>query len=476
MSRPNVAWERKEVIMDNLDNDGWRRRHSLAVRTAIFCASALALIASAATLHAQEQTTPIQVSGLSDVTAIATGRFYSLALKSDGSVWAWGDNQYGQLGDGTTISRSSPVQVSLSGVTGIAAGDHHSLALRDNHDEQLPYSVFAWGRNTSGQLGNGDATVQFATTPIQSKLNQLMAIAGGISHTLTLRDNYHTPPSWEAYTWGSNDQYQLGYHYWPRDYCEYWWQAVQRLDVYACPIAIAIAAGGAHNLAVTSDGKIWAWGNNDYGQLGNAGNTDQNGAILVKAADGTSDLTDMVGIAAGAQHSLALRNDGTIWAWGYNGYGQLGDGYLYLSRNTPTAVCSPPGVMFSGAIAVAAGREHSLAIKSDGTVWAWGENTYGQLGDGSTTSRSSPVQVVGLTDVTAVAGGRMHCLALKNDGTVWAWGDNHFGQLGAAVLGSRANNAKYPILHLPGTAAERTLWLPRNALREHLDHGDVLIP
>ena len=124
----------------------------------------------------------------------------------------------------------------------------------------------------------------------------------------------------------------------------------------------------------------------------------------------------MVAIAGGDSHSLALKSDGTVWAWGYNGCGQLGDGST-TNRLTPVQVSGLTGV-----VAIAGGGSHSLALKSDGTVWAWGCNDYGQLGDGTTTNRLTPVQVSGLTGVVAIAGGGAHSLALKSDGTVWAWG------------------------------------------------------
>lgn len=182
--------------------------------------------------------------------------------------------------------------------------------------------------------------------------------------------------------------------------------------------ASEIAAGAAHSLVLRDDGTVWAWGDNGYGQLGD-GTSDEH--RVPTHISGLSDVTD---IAAGEYHSLAVKNDGTVWAWGDNSSGQLGDG-TYDERRTPVQVDG-----LSGITNIAAGGEHSLAVKRDGTVWAWGYNGSGRLGDGTHVYRPTPVQVSGITDVTGIAAGGHHSLAVKNDGTVWAWGENGNGQLG----------------------------------------------
>jgi alpha-tubulin suppressor-like RCC1 family protein len=297
--------------------------------------------------------TPLQVSGLGGVTAIAAGLSHSLAVKSDGTAWAWGFNAYGQLGNGTTTNSSTPVEVSsLTGVTAIAGGSAHSLAAKSDG------TAWAWGNNFSGQLGNGTTTN--STTPLQvSGLTGVTAIAGGF----------------------------------------------------------------AHSLAAKSDGTVWGWGYNHYGQLGNGTNVNRTTPVQ---ASGLSGVT-AVASQAQANHSLALKSDGTVWAWGLNNYGQLGNGTTNGSNPNPTAV-QVSGV--SGVSAIAAGASHSLALKTDGTVWAWGLNFSGQLGNGTTTNSSIPVQVSGLSEVTAIAAGSSHSLAVKSDGTAWAWGYNAWGQLG----------------------------------------------
>lgn len=191
------------------------------------------------------------------------------------------------------------------------------------------------------------------------------------------------------------------------------------------PTITALAAGNAHSLALDSAGKVWAWGSDGDGQVGN-GST----VSAVPAPTRVEGLANVTSIAAGDNDSFALDAAGTVWAWGYNGYGQLGDGSV-TERDNPVQVKGPGGVgTLANVTAIAAGSQHALALLSDGSVWAWGNNAYGQLGDGTTTDRHAPVEVTGVSNVIAIAAGAHHSLALESDGTVWAWGDNGVGQLG----------------------------------------------
>ena len=208
-----------------------------------------------------------------------------------------------------------------------------------------------------------------------------------------------------------------------------WVLAVWILVLLPLPTAWAVtpklAAGSSHSLMLKADGTVWAWGWNASGQLGDGTTTDRLKAQRVPGIAGIRD------VAAGGNYSLALKNDGTVWAWGSNASGQLGDG-------TTTDQVSPVAVTgLTGVIAVAAGATHSLALKSDGTVWAWGSNASGQLGDGTTTDRYGPVTVSGLRGVVAVVAGGYHSLALESNGTVRAWGNNGVGQLGDGTTTDR---------------------------------------
>jgi alpha-tubulin suppressor-like RCC1 family protein len=220
---------------------------------------------------------------------------------------------------------------------------------------------------------------------------------------------------------------------------------------------VALAGGGAHSLALKSNGTVWAWGLNSWGQLGTGTftGTAVNGYVCVSTPVqvlGLPSQTDgrtIVAIAAGYWHSLALKSDGTVWAWGDNTYGELGNGTfagtaIYSNTDyllgtgiaTPAQVLGPNGTgALTGIVAIAAGCYHNLALKSDGTVWAWGENSYGELGNGTFTSTTPyglalPAQVSGLSSIIAIGGGFGFSSALKSNGTVWASGYNANGQLG----------------------------------------------
>ncbi len=172
----------------------------------------------------------------------------------------------------------------------------------------------------------------------------------------------------------------------------------------------AIAAGGSHTVALKSDGTLWAWGDNDYGQLGDGTTTDKATPTQIGSA------TNWSAIAAGSRHTVGLKSDGTLWTWGRNPYGQLGDGTT-VDKYSPTQVGSATNWS-----TVAAGRHHTASLTSDGTLWAWGRNDYGQLGDGTTASKNTPTQIGSATNWSAVAAGGHHTVAIKTDGTLWTWG------------------------------------------------------
>ena len=196
----------------------------------------------------------------------------------------------------------------------------------------------------------------------------------------------------------------------------------------------AIAAGELHSLALDADGNAWAWGYDGNGQLGDAGtSSSQDAPVAVDMPDGVS----FTAIAAGSGHSLALDTNGNAWAWGYDVFGQLGDGGRNSNQDAPVAVAMPDGVSFT---TVAAGGLHSLALDADGNAWAWGYDGYGQLGDGGTSSSQDAPVAVAMPDgvsFTAIAAGFYHSLALDTNGNAWAWGYDGYGQLGDG--GSNSN-------------------------------------
>jgi alpha-tubulin suppressor-like RCC1 family protein len=342
---------------------------------------------------------------------------HTVYVKNNGTVWTWGSNSNGQLGNGTTGTDSStPAQVSnLTGIIAIAAGFAHTVALKNDG------TVLAWGSNSNGQLGNGTTTD--SSTPVQvSNLTGITAIAAGFAHTVALKNDG------TVWAWGSNSNGQLG-----NGTMGTGTDSSTPVQVIGLAGMIAVAAGQSHSVALRNivglinDGTVWAWGSNSNGQLGNgtAGpGTDSSLPVQVSV------LTGVTAIAAGSFHTVAVRNiyslanDGTVWVWGSNASGQLGDGTV-TDEWQPVIVSGLPLM-----VTVAAGLNHTIALRNDGTIWTWGSNSNGQLGDGTQTDRPTPLPISDLTGVTAISSGILDNIVLKNDGTLSVWGVNNNGQLG----------------------------------------------
>lgn len=317
---------------------------------------------------------------------VAAGAFHSLSVLSDGTVWSIGNNDYGQLGDGTTTATagSGVRAVDLANVGSVAAGDRHSLALDMNG------TVWSWGNNAQGQLGDEELAESLTPSPVFAR-------------------------------------------------------------------AQSIAAGGRHSLALATDGTVWGWGANESGQLGVGGTANSFEAAAVP------NLSNVKAIAANGDHSLALTADGAVWAWGANGRGQLGIGATQ-NRSAPTRVSA-----LNGAQSIAAGRTHSLAIAGEGAVWAWGANGDGQLGNDGTEDSSVPVQVLNIGGATAIAGGDGFSLAILSDGTTQAWGLNDRYQLGTNDLIS--TRTPVPVENQGVQGEPTTLFLGATAIAAGTFHG-----
>ncbi len=312
-----------------------------------------------------DRATPARIPGLTGVVAVADGAdSYSLALKADGTVVSWGSNLWHQLGAGVSADQHAPVPVvGLTDVTAIAAGSALSLALKADG------TVHVWTSNTRGQAGDG--TTQERRTPVQVPgLSDIIAISAEVSHALALGADG------TVYGWGVNSRGQVG--------------DGSTTDVRA-PVAIAgledivaIATGRAYSLALRSDGVVFAWGANAQGQLGD-GSTDD--ALTPVPVIGLAGI-EITALASAFQSSYALAADGRVFAWGFNAHGELGDDTT-VNRTTPVQV---PGL--AGITAIAAGDRHALARDSHGAIFAWGLNNHGQLGDGTLTTRKLPVQII----------------------------------------------------------------------------------
>ncbi len=341
-------------------------------------------------------------------TMVDAGGSFSLALMQDGSVWSWGYNQHGRLGDGTFTKRYSPVKVSgLNDVIEISAGGSHSLALQSDG------TVWSWGNNKSGQIGDGTTVTRNTPVKVIGPQN-IIAISAGRAHSMALRSDG------TVWTWGNNYNGRLGDGTIEKRH--------QPVQVTGLSNIIAVSAGGSHSLALQSDGTVWAWGSNSRGQLGNGSYW---GSSYTPVQ--TSELTDVIAISAGSVHSLALLPNGTVWSWGENYSGQLGIGTLRGKQPLPVQVNDLVDV-----VAISSAGKSSIVLKSDGTAWGWGYNYYGQIGDGTTDRyKSKPTMISGLNDIKSISISGMHSLAVKQDGTVWAWGFNQTGQIGDSTTVDR---------------------------------------
>ena len=368
---------------------------------------------------------------------------FSIGVASDGNAYAWGSNQYGQLGQGSTSGtpQKTPVKVPLpDGVasgftyTQVAAGGFHVLAVGSDG------IVYAWGANDQGQLGNGSKDTQSHPKPqpvkdADGQPFKAVQISAGTS------DSAAIDPQGRVYTWGSE-------HY-AASSCG---PARPTPTLAKDPNgsgqglhAVQVSVNWGFIMALGMDGSVYTWGFNDYGQLGNGQSTGEGSTTY--AADparvpdpkDTSKAFKAAQISAGGYHALTISQDGTLWAWGWNKYGQLGDGTT-TNQPKPKQVGNPTDSSQPFQVAqISAGMIHSLAVDENGTAWGWGWNVYGQLGDGTSSSRLTPTRVsppagqgsggAGLA-TSRISAGDFHSMAIGRDGNAYAWGDNQYGQLG----------------------------------------------
>jgi YD repeat-containing protein len=345
-------------------------------------------------------------------TIVVAAYYETVAIDQNGRVWTWGYNSFGQLGAGTTNNSPLPVAVKLpAGVTikTVAVGGSHCVALDSNG------KAWTWGRNFSGQLGNGNNTN--SVTPVAVTMPKdvtFKTVAAGESFTLALDTNGH------AWAWGYNSDGELGNGNNANSFTPI------AVSMPAGTTFTAIAGGSYHSIALDSNGRAWAWGFNPSGQLGNTTTTSSSSPVAVSTPSGVV----FTAVAGGSDHCLALDSSGHAWAWGNNFVGQLGNGTM-TNSSSPVAVSMPSGTTFS-AIATAAGSYHSMALDGHGQAWAWGNNSSGELGDETMTLSALPVSVVmpsGIT-FTGVAGGSYHSVAIDSTGQAWTWGDNEEDELG----------------------------------------------
>ena len=363
--------------------------------------------AAAVVPPAQVQTSQVPALPANPATAtlVVSGNYMSCAIVEDSTVKCWGNNTLGQLGNGTTTDSSTPVVVSgLSGVIGLAAGQNHVCALISGG------TIKCWGDNSYKQLG-ADNPSSYSTTPITSTdLTGVTAIAAGDNHTCAL-------VAGAVKCWGSDSHMELG---------------DGGTTATATPVtvnlggatAVALASGQGHNCALLNDATVKCWGWNNHGQLGNGTLVDSPTPV------GPTFGQNVVAITAGASHTCAILADNKVWCWGYNFYGQLGDNST-SDRSSPVNVVIMPGSVAISAASISAGDGFSCAVLVGGGVDCWGVNHSGQLGNTTTIDRPYAV-AVSLTNpaVSSISSGGSHTCALYGDGSVWCWGANWDGELG----------------------------------------------
>ncbi len=339
--------------------------------------------------------------------SIASGGFFNLILKLDGTLLASGYNDYGQLGDGTLVTRGLPVAV-MSDVQSMAAGFHHSLILKTDG------TLWTCGGNEYGQLCDGTTSKQYSPIPIASEVRD---IAAGFAHSLILKKDG------TVWACGDNEYGQLGDST----------KETRHTPVQVMNNAGGLAAGAFHSLILAADGTAWSCGENGGGQLGDGTTEDRTTPVPV--------MSNVRSVAAGGWHSFFLKKDGTLWACGNNGYGQIGDGTLER-RVTPVPVMTEVRSMVTNMF-------FSLVLRNDGVLWFCGLNPIKLLIDPNSRTQHAPLPI--MTDVQSMAAGWYHSLILKTDGTVWACGINDFFQLGDGTTTSRLQ----PICVFPPQSAIR---------------------
>ncbi len=337
---------------------------------------------------------------------LTAGGSHSCAMVS-GAVRCWGYNGFGQLGDGTSTNRSTPVAVpGLAGVVAVTAGDRHTCALLDST------AVYCWGSNADGQLGDGTFTSSKSPVLVTG-LPPIVEVSAGGAHTCALTRSGRT------LCWGANASGQLGDG-----------TSIDRpspTTVLGVTGTSTLALGDDHSCAIAGE-WVACWGSNASGQLGDGTTTSRNTAVPTLGSWGG--MLSPGHLVAGSSHTCAW-NVISAKCWGLNSSGQLGDGTL-VNRIQPAAMTLPGRQVFG-----AAGSNHTCAFEDDGAASCWGWNYFGQLGDGTTTGRLTPTAVSGLTSTQAMAAGWNHTCAVAN-GHVRCWGDNTYGQLGDSTTTDRS--------------------------------------
>lgn len=320
-----------------------------------------------------------------------------------GNLYIWGGNLTGQLGINNIATRLTPVTTFLGGTNWkqVSAGSLHTAAVRPDG------ILWNWGFNSYGQLG--DNTTTYRSTPVTNlvSVNNWRSVACGRDHTCGIKTNGN------LWTWGRNNEGQLGDNTTTN--------RITPITIFSSSLSWKDVEGGtAHTVAIQTDGTIWGWGRNVEGQIGDGTNTQRNAPTRIGSAN------DWKQISCGGYQTSAIKKDGSLWVWGKNNFGQLGTNDK-VNRLTPVTTYLGGNDWKQ----VSVGGGHIAAVKVNGTLWLWGRNTEGQLGDNTGLERITPITLFGGgTNWKSVSSGNAHTAAIKGDGTLWLWGYNSDGQIG----------------------------------------------